>query len=1103
MQKELRCRRGLSILTGIILLLMLLLTGGGVSAADPDQTSIQSDSGQTVTIAESAFTQNKYHECYYWLAGNSYEYDGKAVTFKDADTIIVDGVEKTLRNAETEVIIKADAEAGTASISLSNITMPVYQVSGSWNASYGGGAQYVYNSDIEGMPEVRSPLKNNYSMNGTIELSGLKTGTTYHLTGGRIFEEANQWSPGIDFGNGIVTEAYFSVLPDITFTLGAEDTAAEEASAKIAALPAPDQITLTDQDAVIEARAAYDALTDTQKANVDNLDKLEACETKIQTLLNQNTYLGVKTEAKVYDDFTNDLWLQFQQKDLNIGDTAEIYPWRLEQAISSAITNNVERPNFHYDIISGDSITLSTSESTDRSAATAVKAGTTVVQVTYDEFTHSGGTDFPKISDVNTGYMVFTVGETGEAEITASEDFLNWSHYDTIYYSEGETTDYPITVEAEKAESVTVTCNGIAVEKGDNDVYTLPLENRSNIIGIQAVDAQGNVKSMYRVIDARFIEIDVTNKTAPGEDLTAGQTANVSFRGVTMPVYKLATIYNPCWESKTYGTKCTRIQYHNDLLGDFEGKCSQWDLATNNDFDVTFSSAGTYQFTSEAGKGIASSWWGSELGTDMKVTGAGSPNMNAGVVSSEFSTLPEFSITVTGAVPAEKISLSPETQSLKIGETSVLNVTAVPTGASLTGLAWESSDPAVAAVDENGKVTASGAGEATITATLGTLHASSTINVSRVDVASVTLSEYKLEISAGLSSRLTASVQPADATDPSIIWKSSNESVATVATDGTVRAHKDGTAQITATADGVSAVCEVTVTSVPVTDIDVNPTELTLAAGKTQKIQTVVKPETASEKALSWNSDHPEIADVESDGTVVALTEGTAKITVSSLNGITRTVPVTVTAGIAPVTSAVVNPIEIYTGTSVTVNLTDLTKPDKVTGTIWEEYTVYDSNLPGLGQIISGENIQELSFTIDGSTEPGIYYLTNGRVHYNYGGARVQGVFIIGNTEEDFYEADMPVIAIRVLGTTPVDPEKPADPETPVQPETPASPDSTITTDTTTADGAVVSAASHETQKNNDVKTGVDSDSTVVLIVCILAGAVLTVAAVRRKQKEE
>ena len=117
-------------------------------------------------------------------------------------------------------------------------------------------------------------------------------------------------------------------------------------------------------------------------------------------------------------------------------------------------------------------------------------------------------------------------------------------------YNEGDTVPFTFEASADGAESLKVTLNGLEIE-GDGNTYTANLENRSNIIGIEAADADGNVKSLYRVVDARFIEINVENKTNPDAALEPGDTANISFRGVTMPVYKLATIYNPVWTSNS------------------------------------------------------------------------------------------------------------------------------------------------------------------------------------------------------------------------------------------------------------------------------------------------------------------------------------------------------------------------------------------------------------------------------------------------------------------------------------------------------------------------------------------------------------------------
>ena len=84
-----------------------------------------------------------------------------------------------------------------------------------------------------------------------------------------------------------------------------------------------------------------------------------------------------------------------------------------------------------------------------------------------------------------------------------------------------------------------------------------------------------------------------------------------------------------------------------------------------------------------------------------------------------------------------------------------------------------------------------------------------------VPVTDIKLNKTETSISVGKSEKLTATVIPGNATNPSVTWKSSKTEVATVANDGTVTAHKAGTAEITATAEDdskVSATCKVTVT---------------------------------------------------------------------------------------------------------------------------------------------------------------------------------------------------------------------------------------------------------------------------------------------------
>ena len=131
-------------------------------------------------------------------------------------------------------------------------------------------------------------------------------------------------------------------------------------------------------------------------------------------------------------------------------------------------------------------------------------------------------------------------------------------------------------------------------------------------------------------------------------------------------------------------------------------------------------------------------------------------------------------------------------------------------------MTWSSSDEAVATVSADGVVTACGAGEATITVTTedGGFTDACRVTVT-VPTTGVTLSKDSVSLFAGDSEVLTATVQPADATNQEVAWSTSDDHVATVDASGNVTAVGAGTATITVTtADGgKTATCTVTVSA--------------------------------------------------------------------------------------------------------------------------------------------------------------------------------------------------------------------------------------------------------------------------------------------------
>jgi len=157
-----------------------------------------------------------------------------------------------------------------------------------------------------------------------------------------------------------------------------------------------------------------------------------------------------------------------------------------------------------------------------------------------------------------------------------------------------------------------------------------------------------------------------------------------------------------------------------------------------------------------------------------------------------------------------------------------------------------------------------------------------------VHVTNVTLDSRALTIEVGESQLLTATVSPFNAENAVIVWASDNASVAKVA-NGLVTAVAPGTARITAQADdgGFSDACLVTV-PIPfvfVTEVSLDPTSLEMNEGEWVQLHAVVLPDNADDPSLKWSSSAPDVAQVTSDGVLLALTPGEAIITVTTVDG--------------------------------------------------------------------------------------------------------------------------------------------------------------------------------------------------------------------------
>ena len=225
------------------------------------------------------------------------------------------------------------------------------------------------------------------------------------------------------------------------------------------------------------------------------------------------------------------------------------------------------------------------------------------------------------------------------------------------------------------------------------------------------------------------------------------------------------------------------------------------------------------------------------------------------------------------------------------GEEEKLAVAVTPENATDKSVVWESGNESVATVSQEGLVTAVGEGKATITVKTndGGFSASCEVTVNKkvIAVTGVKLSAASMTLREGEKGTLTATVEPANATNKNVEWWTSDLDVVSVTStsggsNGYVEARGAGKATVTVkTEDGeFSASCEITVEKkeVPVTGIALEQSSLLLPVGNTYTLRAHVQPSNATDQDIKWGSSNGGVATVDQTGKVTAVAAGTADI---------------------------------------------------------------------------------------------------------------------------------------------------------------------------------------------------------------------------------
>ena len=238
-----------------------------------------------------------------------------------------------------------------------------------------------------------------------------------------------------------------------------------------------------------------------------------------------------------------------------------------------------------------------------------------------------------------------------------------------------------------------------------------------------------------------------------------------------------------------------------------------------------------------------------------------------------------------------RISLTASEKSVPVGGTITLTPAFTPEETTRKQVTWSSANENVATVDDNGNVTGVRRGSVRIVATAAdgsNIRANINVNVTQ-NAEEIVLDKPEVTVDVGRNTMLRATVLPKDTNDKSVVWSSSDESIATVNGQGRVTGVALGDCEIICASKIAGEVQAKAVVHVqqPVQSIAFADAPV-IYAGETGTLTWTVEPANASNPALTFTSGNKNILSVAEDGTVTGLKAGDAFVTAATTDGSNR-----------------------------------------------------------------------------------------------------------------------------------------------------------------------------------------------------------------------
>lgn len=341
----------------------------------------------------------------------------------------------------------------------------------------------------------------------------------------------------------------------------------------------------------------------------------------------------------------------------------------------------------------------------------------------------------------------------------------------------------------------------------------------------------------------------------------------------------------------------------------------------------------------------------------------------------------EIKVTVKNTRSVRDIRLSRESMTLKVGTGDLAaRVTMLPDTAVNKKEIWTSSQPDVASVDDEGWVVGHKAGNTiitvksednpavfgvilvtvtddavttvttTATTTTTTVPPVTTTTTSSIDVEEIKFGDSEVTLEAGTSYVPILAISPLNATNKTLVWASSNNSVATVSEKGVITAVGEGTCYVTVSSASNPAVMAVAIINVTnststVTEIKLSKYEMKLSVGSSDISIVTMLPVDAENKEEFWTSSDISVATVDEMGWVYGVGKGECIVTVYSMDNHNVKAEIKVTVTDEPVEPPVYTFSQIAPGKSTAKEIAFLTPfPANANGLFIFDYFITDAN---------------------------------------------------------------------------------------------------------------------------------------------------------------